>query len=125
VEQIGTGPGMRTDTRSDTILVRGICREGGDARLFTSLGSPLAVWASTSAGDETTVHAVLSDAGPATITLYDLQGRSLWRHTASQREITDRRIEVVIPDAVRVSAGVLVLTSETSSVHTMILGGGR
>ncbi len=125
VEQIGSGPGMRTETRSDTILVRGICRESGSPRLYTSLGSPLAVWTSSDGIGDAYVHATLSDAGPARITVYDLRGRAVWQHHATPEEIVARAIHRPLPDEARTSVSLVVLTSETSVARTMFVGGAR
>ncbi len=124
VVQIGAGAGLRVETRSAPILVRGICRESGDPRLYTSLGTPLQLRA---IGAMPNVHLQvdLPDAGQASVYVYDVLGRCLFTHTATDAERTSRFIELHLPDNLGSSPTLVVVQTETMQTSSMVAGGGR
>ncbi|MFN9955169.1 MAG: hypothetical protein ACK55I_18895, partial [bacterium] len=66
ISQIGNGPGMRVEKRSDPILIRGICRIGEGPRMFNPLSEPLAVKAIVRPVG-ISIEGTLSEAAPASV----------------------------------------------------------
>ena len=124
VDQMGAGPGMRVETRSTPILVRGICRLGGGPRMYTSLGTPLSVQA-LPAAEGIRVNVNLAESGPITMIVYDLRGKNLWSSTSTVNEESARFVERIIPRDILSGVSVLNVTTETQSTSTLLLEGTR
>lgn len=124
VTQIGSGPGMRTETSFQPVLVRGICRAGTDPRLYTSLGTPLILRSQiVRAGIRITCD--LAETAPANITLYDMLGRVLWTDHATEPEQRLRTVERVVPWDVLSGLGIIVVETPTQTASTVVSGGSR
>ena len=124
VTQIGTGPGMRTETTHQPVLVRGICREGLDPRLYSSLGTPLILrWRSAAEGIR--VFCDLAETAPALFSLYDILGRLLWTSSATTDEQRARSVERIIPFDVLTGIGIVVVETPTQSTSAVVAGGSR
>lgn len=124
VTQIGKGPGMRTETSFQPVLVRGICRAGNDPRLYTSLGTPLIVrWRSAREGIR--IVCDLAETAPAFFTLYDVLGRVLWSDRATEAEQRLRAVERTIPWEVLSGIGIVVVETPTQSTSVVVAGGSR
>lgn len=124
VDQIGRGPGMRVETRAEPILVRGICREGGGARLYTSVGTPLEIQ-SLPAAEGLRFRVLLAESGPTDLALYDLQGGCLWRGRASAEEEQSRQVDRIIPLNVVSGMAILSVVTSTQSASALVLEGAR
>jgi len=124
IEQIGSGPGTRVETRSDPILVRGICREGDGPRLYNSLGGPLSI-AARPAIDGVRVLCTLAESAPATLNVYDLNGRLVWSDRTSAGEESSRRMERLIPSSLLSGVGCATLTTSLQTVSTLLMEGGN
>ena len=124
VDQMGAGPGMRVETRSTPILVRGICRLGGGPRMYTSLGTPLSVQA-VPAAEGIRVNVNLAESGPISMIVYDLRGKNLWSSTSTVNEESARFVERIIPRDILSGVSVLNVTTETQSTSTLLLEGTR
>lgn len=123
VEQIGKGPGMRTETSFQPVLVRGICRAGNDPRLYTSLGTPLIIrWRSAREGIR--IVCDLAETASAFFTLYDVLGRVLWSDQATEAEQRLRVVERTIPWDVLSGVGIVVVETPTQST-SVVVGGSR
>lgn len=124
VTQIGKGPGMRTETSFQPVLVRGICRAGNDPRLYTSLGTPLIIrWRSAREGIR--IVCDLAETAPAFFTLYDVLGRVLWSDRATEAEQRLRAVERTIPWDVLSGIGIVVVETPTQSTSVVVAGGSR
>lgn len=124
VTQIGKGPGMRTETSFQPVLVRGICRAGNDPRLYTSLGTPLIIrWRSAREGIR--IVCDLAETAPAFFTLYDVLGRVLWSDRATEAEQRLRAVERTIPWDVISGIGIVVVETPTQSTSVVVAGGSR
>lgn len=124
VTQIGKGPGMRTETSYQPVLVRGICRSGTDPRLYTSLGTPLILrWRSTREGIR--INCDLAETASAVFTLYDILGRALWTDRATGAEQRQRTVERTIPWDVLSGVGFVVVETPTQSSSIIVAGGSR
>jgi len=124
VTQIGKGPGMRTETSHQPVLVRGICREGTDPRLYTSLGTPLILrWRSTREGIRITCD--LAETASAVFTLYDILGSVLWTDRATESEQRQRTVERTIPWDVLSGVGFVVVETPTQASSIIVAGGSR
>lgn len=124
VTQIGKGPGMRTETSFQPVLVRGICRAGNDPRLYTSLGTPLIIrWRSAREGIR--IVCDLAETAPAFFTLYDVLGRVLWSDRATEAEQRLRAVERTIPWDVLSGIGIVVVETPTQSTSVVVAGGLR
>lgn len=124
VTQIGTGPGMRTETTFQPVLVRGICREGTDPRLYTSLGTPLILrWRTSREGIR--ISCELAETADARLSLYDVLGRILWSDVATLDEQRQRTVERLLPLEILSGIGILVVETPTQSTSTVIAGGSR
>lgn len=124
IEQIGSGPGTRIETRSDPILVRGICRVGDGPRLYNSLGGPLSIAART-AIDGVRVICTLSESAPATLNVYDLRGRLVWSDRTSADEESSRRMERLIPSSLLNGVACATLSTSLQTVSTLLMEGGK
>jgi len=124
VDQIGSGTGMRTETRSEAILVRGICTSGDGARLYTSLGTPLEVKTASLQGG-LRVHVTLAELGTTDLVLSDLQGRLVWKSSATILEQQNREFERIIPNELMSGLSILVVTTPTEVKSVLVVGGAR
>jgi WD40 repeat protein len=124
VTQIGSGPGMRIETTHQPVLVRGICREGQDPRLYTSLGTPLILrWRVAAEGIR--VSCDLAETAPAHLWLYDVLGRVLWTSAATIDEQRLRIVERTLPPDVLTGIGILVVETPTQVMSSIVAGGSR
>lgn len=124
IEQIGSGPGARIETRSDPILVRGICRQGEGPRLYNSLGGPLSI-ATRPAIDGVRVICILAETAPATLNVYDLSGRLVWSDRTSAAEESSRRMERLIPSSILSGVACATLSTSLQTVSTLLMEGGN
>ena len=124
VTSIGSGPGIRTETSYMPVLVRGICREGTDPRLYTSLGTPLILrWRSTREGIRVTCD--LAETASATFTMYDVAGRNVWSDTATPQEQQLRVVERTIPWECISGIGFIVVETPTQRSSVVVAGGAQ
>ncbi|MCX6140113.1 MAG: WD40 repeat domain-containing protein [Candidatus Kapabacteria bacterium] len=124
VDQIGTGPGIRIETRSTPILVRGICRLGGGPRLYTTLGTPLDVQA-MSVKEGIRIRVNLAETGFAEMAVFDVRGNRVWHGTATPSEEVDRVLERVIPFDVVSGLVIFTVITPTQRASKLLLEGAR
>ncbi len=124
ITQIGSGPGMRIDKRSEPILIRGICRVGEGPRLFNPLSDPLTIRGIVSPSG-IRIEGTLSETAPATLELYDIVGRMLWSDCTTRSEESQRSFQRTIPESLLSGAGVLVVRTERQQSSTMVSRGAR
>ncbi len=124
IDQIGTGPGTRIETRSDPILVRGICRAGDGPRMYNSLGGPLGIAARAAVGGVRVVCA-LAESAPAYLNLYDLQGRLIWSDRTNASEESSRHMERFIPSSLLSGVTFATLSTSLQTVSTLLMEGGN
>lgn len=124
VEQIGSGPGIPVETRIEPILVRGICRAGGGARLYTSLSTPLEVQASAVLGG-VHIRVLLAETAAAEMALYDLQGRLVWSSTALASEQGSRELQRFIPRELISGLSIFIVSTPTDVKSMLIVEGSR
>lgn len=120
VDQIGNGPGIRIDTHSEPILVRGVCRESGTPRLYTSLGTPLSIENRPASGGVRLIFN-LAEQGHTTLAGYDLLGRLVWTDSATRDEELARVCERFIPSVLFSGPLLVVVTSPTESLSQMVV----
>lgn len=124
VDQIGTGPGMRVESRAEPILVQGICREGSGPRLFSSVGTALEIQSITAA-EGIHIRVLLAESGPTDLALYDLQGGCVWRGTATATEEQARQIDRIIPFDVVSGMAILSVITSTQSASAVVMEAAR
>lgn len=90
VTQIGNGAGARIETVSDPTLIRGLCRETDQARLYNPIGTALNVWVQ----DRTrpTVKIQLAENGPVTMTAYSVTGECRWQEHVLVNSSSERTL---------------------------------
>ena len=123
VEQIGSGPGVQVTTRSEPILVRGICREGGTPRLYDPIGTILQIVERISGGD-VHIDVTLAESGPTSVQLYDLMGNALSIQQATADEERQRFLTRVFRREVIGAYAVLVITTSTQTLSKIVGMGG-
>lgn len=121
VRQIGPGSPIPFGTQSDSILIRGLCRAGGVARLYNPIGVPLQI-APLPSG--TGVMVDLAESGPTKIQAYDLLGNLIWSDVADDHEIRDRFFFRELPHAIT-GTGVLFVVTTPTQMTSLFLPGGR
>jgi hypothetical protein len=120
ISQIGNGPGMRVEKRSDPILIRGICRIGEGPRMFNPLSEPLAVKAIVRPVG-ISIEGTLSEAAPASVELFDLTGRLLWSDCTTAQEGTQRRFVRQISPDVLSGVGIVIVRTERQQASTLVV----
>ncbi len=73
VTQIGSGPGIRVETVSDTVLLKGICRATNQPRLYNPIGVPLSVTVMKQ-GASASLMIRLPETGQVDISVYSMCG---------------------------------------------------
>lgn len=122
IRQIGSGTAIPVGSRSDSILVRGICREGGTGRLYRPAGSVLQI---TQLPDGSGVDVSLIENGPTSIAAYDLLGNLIWSDVASTDELQQLHLHRSIPNTQTASIILIVVTTPTERASVMITGVSR
>lgn len=122
VELVGRGPGLTVERRTDSILVRGLCRADGRTRLYNPVGGLLELRVRRSAMSATNISATLAESGATTIEVYDLFGRLLWSDHASSSEQTNRYLERTL-DAKLTGRGpiLVIVTTPTQRLGRLTL----
>lgn len=120
ISQIGAGPGMRVEKRSEPILIRGICRIGEGPRMFNPLAEPLTVRAIVRPVG-ISVEGTLSEAAPATLELFDLTGRLLWSDCTTAEEGAQRRYARQISPDLLSGVGLIIVRTERQQVSTLVV----
>ncbi|NQW30130.1 MAG: hypothetical protein HQ472_06425 [Ignavibacteria bacterium] len=118
VQQIGIGRGgILVQTESAPITVQGICRAGGNARLYNPVGVALQAFVSTEMGDGK-IDVYLAESGPTTLKVFDLQGRMRYSYTPNSSEIQARFFEVSVPVSVIGNIGIISVVTATQVYAT-------
>lgn len=119
VRQIGNGPGIQVTTRSEPILVRGICRATGTPRLYIPVGTILEIIEQPSP-DASSVTINLAESGTTSLTLYSLNGEVLWTDVAGVSEIQQRVIVRQLPHSLTGTYAILVVGTPTQTISKVI-----
>lgn len=119
IRQIGSGTAIPVGTRSDSILVRGICREGGTGRLFRPAGSVLQI---TQLPDGSGIDVSLLENGPTSIAAYDLLGNLIWSDVATSDELQRLHLQRSLPSTVTTSNILFVVTTPTQRTSLFLAG---
>lgn len=122
IRQIGSGIPIPVGTRSDSIVVRGICREGGTGRLFRPAGSVLQI---TQLPDGSGIDVSLIENGPTSIAAYDLLGNLIWSDVATTEELQQLHLQRSLSRTARASCVLFVVSTPTQSMSVMITGATR
>jgi WD40 repeat protein len=119
VRQIGTGPGVQVSTRSDTILVRGICRVSGTPRLYNPVGTILQI-IEQRADNSSLITIDLAESGATLLTLFSLNGDVLWTDEASSSEIQQRLLIRTLSHSLTGAYAILVVRTPTQTISKII-----
>lgn len=124
IRQIGTGPGTRVETRSEPILVRGICRIGEGPRMFNPLGEPLTVRPIVETSG-IRIDGTLSETATASIELYDIRGTLLWSDCTTTAEDAARRFTRYVPRELLSGVGIVRVRTDRQQATATIMEGAR
>jgi hypothetical protein len=119
IRQIGPGIPIPVGSRSDSIVVRGICREGGTGRLFRPAGSVLQI---TQLPDGSGIVVSLIENGPTSIAAYDLLGNLIWSDVATTEELQQLHLQRSLPRTSTASNILFVVTTPTQRTSLFVAG---
>lgn len=111
-KQIGPGTGIQVETATSQILVQGVCRAGGGARLYDPSGRAFqaTIVRSMEQGD---VSIFLPESGPTTIQFFDVLGKLRYSYAPSAAQISSRVIEFSMPISELGICGFMVVRTST------------
>jgi WD40 repeat protein len=117
--QIGTGPGIRVESRSDTVLVTGICRANNTARLYNPVGLPLNPTIRRDQGGNTLL-ADLPECGPISIEAFAITGELRWSHHQSLPVGSPLHLEQPLPATIYDPVYMIVVRTATQAASVLV-----